>query len=84
MTFPLVACASILAHFDPTQSLVVSQVILSFSLPLTLIPLVMFTGRKDLMGNLVNRTATKSVIVLIVAVVIALNVYLLYGTFTGG
>ena len=73
----------ILAHFDPTQSLVISQVILSFSLPLTLIPLVMFTGRKDLMGNLVNRTATKSVVVLIVAVVIALNVYLLYGTFMG-
>ena len=53
----------ILAHFDPTQCLVVSQVIL---------------------GNLVNRTATKSVIVLIVAAVIALNAYLLYGTFTGG
>src|SRR5208283_1620332 len=73
----------ILAHFDPTQSLVLSQVVLSFSLPLTLIPLVMFTGRKDLMGNLVNRAAAKSITVLIVAVVIALNVYLLYGTFTG-
>ena len=72
----------IFAHFDPTQSLVVSQVILSFSLPLTFIPLVMFTGRKDLMGNLVNKTATKSVTVLIVAVDIALNVNFLYGTFT--
>ena len=49
---------------------------------MTFIPLVMFTGRKDLMGNLVNRTATKFVTVLIVAVVIALNVYLRYGTFT--
>ena len=74
----------ILAHLNPTRSLVISQVVLSLSLPLTLIPLVMFTGRKDLMGNLVNRTATKTLIILIVAVIIALNVYLLYGTFTGG
>ena len=72
----------ILAHRDPTRSLVISQVVLSFSLPLTLIPLVMFTGRKDLMGNLVNRPTTKALIVLIVAVIIALNVYLLYSTFT--
>ena len=71
----------ILAHLDPTQSLVISQVVLSFSLPLTLIPLVMFTGRKDLMGNLVNRATTRALIVLIVAVIIALNVYLLYSTF---
>ncbi len=71
----------ILAHFDPTQSLVISEVVLSFSLPLTLIPLVMFTGRKDLMGNLVNRAATKALIVLIVVVIIALNAYLLYSTF---
>jgi manganese transport protein len=72
-----------LAHLDPTQSLVVSQVVLSFSLPLTLIPLVMFTGRKDLMGNLVNRPATKSLIVLVVGVIIALNVFLLYSLFSG-
>jgi Mn2+/Fe2+ NRAMP family transporter len=44
----------------------------------------MFTGRKDLTGNLVNRTATKSVIILIVAVAIVLNAYPPYGTFTGG
>ena len=74
----------IIAHLDPTQSLVISQVVLSFSLPLTLIPLVIFTGRKDLMGNLVNRAATKVLAVLIVAVIVALNVYLLYGTFRSG
>ena len=50
----------ILTNLDPTRSLVISQVVLSFSLPLALIPLVMFTGRKDLMGDLVNRAATKS------------------------
>jgi len=63
----------ILSHLNPTQSLVISQVVLSFSLPLTLIPLVMFTGRNDLMGNLANRPATKAIAILIVAVVIALN-----------
>jgi manganese transport protein len=61
------------AHFNPTQSLVISQVVLSFSLPLTLIPLVMFAGRKDLMGNLVNRPATKTLLVLVVAAIIALK-----------
>jgi manganese transport protein len=73
----------ILVRLDPTQSLVISQVVLSFTLPLALIPLVMFTGRKDLMGNLVNRAATRTLIVLATAVIIALNVYLLYGTFRG-
>lgn len=73
----------ILIHLDPTRSLVISQVVLSFSLPLALIPLVMFTGRKDLMGNLVNRAATRAVILFTTAVIIALNVYLLYGTFVG-
>jgi manganese transport protein len=73
----------ILIRLDPTRSLVISQVVLSFSLPLALIPLVMFTGRKDLMGNLVNSAATRTLIILATAVIIALNVYLLYGTFRG-
>ncbi|MGO9412722.1 MAG: Nramp family divalent metal transporter [Spirochaetia bacterium] len=71
----------ILTNLDPTRSLVISQVVLSFSLPLALIPLVIFTGRKDLMGALVNRAATRILIVLITAIIIALNVYLLYGIF---
>jgi len=71
----------ILAHLDPTRSLVIGQVALSFSLPMALIPLVKFTGRKDLMGSLVNSVATRTLIVLATAVIVALNVYLLYGTF---
>jgi len=70
----------ILIHLDPTRSLVISQVVLSFSLPLALVPLVMFTGRKNLMGNLVNSTATRAIVVLVTVGIIALNVYLLYGT----
>ncbi len=40
---------------DPTRTLVISQVVLSFGLPFAIIPLVMFTSRPDIMGVLVNR-----------------------------
>ena len=43
---------------DPTRTLVLSQVVLSFGLPFAIIPLVMFTRRKDIMGVLVNRPLT--------------------------
>jgi manganese transport protein len=73
----------ILTHLDPTRSLVISQVVLSFSLPLALIPLVMFTGRRDLMGNLVNKRATKALVFLLTVVIVVLNGYLLYRVFKG-
>ena len=44
--------------FDPTRVLVLSQVVLSFGLPFAVIPLVMFTRRRDLMGPLVNNRLT--------------------------
>jgi manganese transport protein len=69
---------------DPTRTLVLSQVVLSFGIPFALIPLVLFTRRRDLMGPLVNRRATTAAAVLVAALVVALNVYLLYQTFTGG
>ncbi|MBI2246853.1 MAG: Nramp family divalent metal transporter, partial [Armatimonadetes bacterium] len=37
---------------DPTRTLVISQVVLSFGLPFALVPLVLFTSRRDLMGGL--------------------------------
>src|SRR3990170_3348776 len=43
---------------DPTRTLVISQVMLSFGLPFAVIPLVLFTQRRDLMGILVNRRMT--------------------------
>src|SRR5437764_3459965 len=43
---------------DPSRTLVLSQVVLSFGIPFALIPLVMFTSRRDLMGVLVNRRLT--------------------------
>ena len=69
---------------DPTRTLVVSQVVLSFGLPFAIIPLVMFTRRKDLMGVLVNRRLTTVAAALAAALVVVLNLYLLYQTFFGG
>jgi manganese transport protein len=69
---------------DPTRTLVISQVVLSFGLPFTIIPLLLFTSRKDLMGVLVNRRITTLILSLISTLIIALNFYLLYQTFFGG
>ncbi|WP_027358746.1 Nramp family divalent metal transporter [Desulforegula conservatrix] len=65
---------------DPTSTLVVSQVVLSFGLPFAIIPLVMFTSRKDIMGDLTNRALTTVVVSMIAALIIALNIYLIYQT----
>jgi manganese transport protein len=69
---------------DPTRTLVISQVLLSFGLPFAIVPLVMFTRRKDLMGPLVNKTITTLIATLFALLIIFLNFYLLYQTFLGG
>jgi manganese transport protein len=79
----LPSLAVIAIGLDPTRTLVISQVILSFGIPFALVPLVMFTRRADLMGALVNRRITTALAVAAVSVIIALNVFLLYQTFTG-
>jgi len=63
--------------FSATRALVLSQVFLSFGIPFALIPLVVFTSRRSLMGDLVNRRLTIVAAVAITAVIVALNVYLL-------
>ncbi len=68
---------------DPTRTLVISQVVLSFGIPFALIPLVMFTRRRDLMGDLVNHPITSAVAVAVVSLIVSLNVFLLYQTFFG-
>ena len=68
------------AGFDPTRTLVLSQVVLSFGLPFAVIPLVMFTRRDDIMGELVNRRLTTLTAWLIAGVIVVLNVYLIYKT----
>jgi manganese transport protein len=68
---------------DPTRSLVLSQVVLSFGIPFALIPLVLLTRRRDIMGALVNRRITTVVASIVAALISALNLFLLYETFTG-
>ncbi|MEV0427424.1 Nramp family divalent metal transporter [Micromonospora sp. NPDC050495] len=63
---------------DPTRALVLSQVVLSFGIPFALIPMVAFTRRRDLMGDLVNRRLTTAAAVVITALVVALNAFLLW------
>jgi len=69
---------------DPTRTLVMSQVVLSFGLPFAIIPLMLFTSRKDIMGVLVNRSVTTVIGSIIAALIIALNIYLLYQTLIVG
>ncbi|MCL5997796.1 MAG: Nramp family divalent metal transporter [Chloroflexi bacterium] len=69
---------------DPTRTLVISQVVLSFGLPFAIIPLVFFTSRRDVMGVLVNRPMTTLIASVVAGLVVVLNLYLLYQTFYGG
>jgi manganese transport protein len=66
---------------DPSRTLVISQVILSFGIPFALVPLVLFTSRRDVMGVLVNRWATVAAAVVVAAVISGLNLFLLAQTF---
>jgi manganese transport protein len=69
---------------DPTRTLVISQVVLSFGLPFAIIPLVLFTRRADIMGPLVNRRITTIIASIVAALIVALNMYLLVQIFSGG
>jgi manganese transport protein len=62
---------------DPTRSLIVSQVALSFGIPFALIPLVVLSSRRSVMGAFANRRATTVAAALIAAVIVGLNVVLL-------
>ncbi len=61
-----------------------SQVILSFGIPFALVPLVLLTRRKDVMGELVNHRLTTILAGMVAGLIIALNIFLLYQTFFGG
>jgi len=66
----------------PTQSLVLSQVVLSFGIPFVLVPLVLLTRRGDLMGALVNRLPTTVAAAVVTTVVVGLNGYIIYSAFS--
>jgi manganese transport protein len=52
-------------------------------LPFAVVPLIMFTRRRDVMGELVNGRATTVLALVAATVIIALNLYLLYQIFFG-
>ncbi|MBV9547902.1 MAG: Nramp family divalent metal transporter [Chloroflexi bacterium] len=79
----LPAAVAIMLRVEPTDALVFSQVVLSFCLPVALVPLVLFTARRTIMGDLVNRTWTTSVALVVVGMVLALNALLVVRSISG-
>ncbi|WP_423746416.1 Nramp family divalent metal transporter (plasmid) [Haladaptatus sp. SPP-AMP-3] len=75
--------AIVIAGFDPTSVLVASQVALSFELPFVLIPLLWFTREEGIMGSFRNSSRTTGVLGIVIALIIVLNVWLLYSTLLG-
>jgi manganese transport protein len=67
---------------DPLKTLVLSQAVLSFCLPFALIPLLLMTRRRDLMGIHANRPLTNWLAGITVGVILVLNVWLLVSIFT--
>jgi manganese transport protein len=78
------ALVAIIAGCDPTTTLVLSQVVLSFGIPFALVPLIMFTANRDLMGVLVNKRLTTVMAWGIAGAIISLNMFLLLQTLLGG
>jgi manganese transport protein len=68
---------------DPSVTLVISQVVLSFGIPFALVPMILLTRRRDVMKELVNRRATTVLASIVATVIIALNLFLLQQTFFG-
>jgi manganese transport protein len=68
---------------DPTRTLIFSQVILSFGIPFALIPLVYLTSKREVMGSLVNKRITTIGAGAVAALIVSLNLFLLYETFFG-
>jgi manganese transport protein len=68
---------------DPLKTLVLSQAILSFCLPFAMIPLLMLTCRKDLMGTHVNKPLTNILASLSTILILGMNVWLLFTIVTG-
>ncbi|MET1052115.1 MAG: Nramp family divalent metal transporter [Mycetocola sp.] len=69
--------------FDPTASLVLSQVVLSFGIPFALIPLVALTARPSVLGAFANRWQTTAAGIVASVLLVTLNAVLLFLIFTG-
>ncbi|MGH2873366.1 MAG: Nramp family divalent metal transporter [Solirubrobacteraceae bacterium] len=75
------AIAVLAVGMNPTDALVLSQVVLSFGIPFALVPLVILTSRRDVMGVHVNRRLTTTLAWGCAILISALNVFLLYQQF---
>lgn len=70
--------------FDPTRSLVLSQVVLSLILPVPMVALVVVCGRRDIMGPFKTGPVFHAVLIVTTAVVIILNLVLVAQIFGFG
>ncbi len=71
------------AGFDPTRTLVLSQVVLSFGIPFAVLPLVRLTSNRKLMGSDTNHPVTTVLGWVVGALVSLLNLVLIYLTLKG-
>lgn len=71
------------AGIEPTAALLVSQVVLSFGIPFALVPLLLVTRDRTVMGGFVNRRVTSAAALVVVSLVVALNLFLLGRLFFG-
>ena len=69
---------------DPSRALVLSQVVLSFGIPFAVVPLVLFTSRRKLMGILTNHPLTTAVAWMMALVIVGLNGFLIFRVFFAG
>ena len=68
---------------DPTKTLVISQVVLSFGIPFALVPMILLTSKRSVMGALVNKRSTTVLAGVVAFVIISLNLFLLQQQFFG-
>jgi manganese transport protein len=66
---------------NATNSLVISQVVLSIALPLPMISLLIFTSRRDIMGQFANSRVTFVAALIGTIIVLLLNIFLILQTF---
>ena len=74
----------IIMAMNTFRILIFSQVVLSIQLPFTLIPLLIICRDRNIMGRFRSNWQEFSAALVISAVVIILNIYLLYSTIAGG
>jgi manganese transport protein len=68
---------------DPTDALVISQVVLSFGIPFALIPLLLIARKREVMGPMTNPRWLTAIAAVLAAMIIGLNLFLLQQLFFG-